>query len=351
MAEMKLQALAEAIGGQLEGDGELMIRGIASLEEAQAADVAFLANDKYERFMAETQAAAVIVGKHYAGPGPALIRCEDPYFAFQNAMVTFYGFRRHPFTGISEQASISPDADVSPEANIGPFVTVCEGATVGRGTVLYPGTFIGPRAVVGEDCILYANVSVYDECVLGDRVTIHANSSIGQDGFGYATHGAMHHKLPAVGNVILGDNVEIGACCAIDRATLGSTTLGEGTKFSNHISIGHGSKMGKHCLMVAQSGIAGSTNVGNYVVFAAQCGSVGHITIGDGAKVGAQAGVVGNVEPGQEVLGSPAFPIQLMRRIAACYPKLPDMRTSIRKLERELAQLRAQMGLAGQESD
>ncbi len=351
MAEMTLQALADAIGGQLEGDGDLMVGGVASLDEAAATDVAFLANDKYERFMAETQAAAVIVGKDYAGPGPALIRCDDAYFAFQNALVTLYGFRTHPFTGISEQASISPSATVSPEAHIGPFVTVCDGATVGKGTVLYSGTFIGPRVTVGEDCILYANVTVYDDCVLGDRVTIHANSSIGQDGFGYATHGAMHHKIPAVGNVILGDDVEIGACCAIDRATLGSTTLGDGTKFSNHISIGHGSKMGKHCLMVAQSGIAGSTTVGNYVVFAAQCGSVGHITIGDGAKVGAQSGVVGNVDPGQEVLGSPAFPIQLMRRIAACYPKLPEMRSSVRKLERELAKLRAQIGIAEQESD
>jgi UDP-3-O-[3-hydroxymyristoyl] glucosamine N-acyltransferase len=351
MAEMTLQALAEAIGGQLEGDGSKPITGIASLEDATSSEVAFLANDKYVKFMAETDAAAVIVAADYAGAGPALIRCDDPYFAFQNAMVTFYGFRTHPFTGISDQASISPEATVSSEAHIGPFVTVCEGATVGKGTVLYPGTFVGPRATVGEDCILYANVTIYDDCVLGDRVTIHANSSIGQDGFGYATHGAMHHKLPAVGNVILGNDVEIGACCAIDRATLGSTTLGDGTKFSNHISIGHGSKMGKHCLMVAQSGIAGSTNVGNYVVFAAQCGSVGHITIGDGAKVGAQAGVVGSVEPGQEVLGSPAIPIQLMRRIAACYPKLPDMRSSVRRLERELAQLRSQMGLAEQESD
>ncbi len=351
MKSISLGDLAAAIGGTLCGDASAMITGVASLEEATPADVSFLANDRYKKFMSDTNAGAVIVATGYDGPGESLIRCDDPYFAFRNALVELYGWRQHPFAGISGQAFIDPAATVSPDAHLGPFVTVSAGATVGARTVLYPGTFIGPDAVVGEDCICYANVTIYDHCVLGDRVTIHANSSIGQDGFGYSTHNAAHHKIPAVGNVILGDDVEIGACCAIDRATLGSTTLGDGTKFSNHISIGHGSKMGKHCLMVAQSGIAGSTNVGNYVVFAAQCGSVGHITIGDGAKIGAQSGVVRDVEPGTEVLGAPAYPIQDMRRIAACYPKLPEMRSTIRKLERELASLKSMMGQGRQEPD
>jgi UDP-3-O-[3-hydroxymyristoyl] glucosamine N-acyltransferase len=351
MKSILLGDLATAIGGTLTGDGAAAITGVASLEEATAHDVSFLANDRYRKFMTETDAGAVIVATDYDGPGESLIRCDDPYFAFRNALIELYGWRKHPFTGISPQAAIDPIATVSPDAHIGPFVTVSAGATVGAGTVLYSGTFIGAGAVVGEDCICHANVSIYDGCVLGDRVTIHANSSIGQDGFGYATHDAAHHKIPATGNVILGDDVEIGACCAIDRATLGATTIGAGTKFSNHISIGHGSKMGKHCLMVAQSGIAGSTNVGNYVVFAAQCGSIGHITIGDGAKVGAQSGVIGDVEAGTEVLGSPAFPIQLMRRIAATYPKLPQMRSAVRRLERDVAAMKTLMGQGEQEAD
>ena len=351
MKSITLTELALAIGGTLDGNGDIAITGSASLEEATATDVSFLANDRYRKFMTETAAGAVIVTSDYDGPGESLIRCDDPYFAFRNALVELYGWRKHPFTGISPQAAIDPAATVSPEAHIGPFVTVSAGATVGAGTVLYSGTFIGANAVVGDDCICHANVSIYDHCVLGDRVTVHANSSIGQDGFGYATHDAAHHKIPTTGNVILGDDVEIGACCAIDRATLGSTTLGAGTKLSNHISIGHGSKMGKHCLMVAQSGIAGSTTVGNYVVFAAQCGSIGHITIGDGAKVGAQSGVIGDVEPGTEVLGSPAFPIALMRRIVATYPKLPEIRSSVRRLERELAAMRQLMNPNEQEPD
>ena len=337
MAEMTLGQLAARIGVRLDdGGGDVVIHGVAPLETAGADEVAFLANDKYRRFMGRTQAAAVIVADDYDGPGERLIRCDDPYFAFREAMVTMVGFGRPAFEGIDARAAIHPEASVAANVRIGPFVTIERGAAIGEGATLYPGVYIGENAKVGRDCILHPNVAVYDHSILHDRVTVHAGSSIGQDGFGYATHDGRHEKIPAAGWAELEDDVEIGACCSIDRATMGVTRIGAGTKFSNNITIGHGAHLGKHCLLVAQSGIAGSTTVGDYSVFAAQSGAVGHITIGKGARIGAQSGVVGDVKPGEEVLGSPHFPLARARRIYATFSKLPEMRTAIKKLTRQV---------------
>lgn len=336
MADMTLGQLAERIGGRVDGGGDVVIHGVAPLETAGADEVAFLANDKYRRFMGRTQAAAVIVADDYDGPGETLIRCDDPYFAFREAMVVMYGFGRPAFEGVDARAAIHPEASVAANVRIGPFVTIERGAEIGEGSALYPGVYIGENAKVGRDCILHANVAVYDHSILHDRVTVHAGSSIGQDGFGYATHDGHHEKIPAAGWAELEDDVEIGACCSIDRATMGVTRIGAGTKFSNNITIGHGANLGKHCLLVAQSGIAGSTTVGDYSVFAAQSGAVGHITIGEGARVGAQSGVVSDIKPGEEVLGSPHFPLARARRIYATFSKLPEMRTAIKKLTRQV---------------
>ncbi len=357
MTQMKLSKLAELIGGQLEGgQGGCVVKGLASLESAQGDEVAFLANAKYERFMAETKAAAVIVSKNYAGSGPALIRCDDAYFAYRQAMVTFYGFRRPEFSGIDNRANIDATAKIAGDAKVGAFATVSAGCEVGSGTVIYPGVYVGPRCHIGSNCTIYSNVTLYDGSILHNRVTIHAGSSIGQDGFGYATHQGgdgivRHEKIPQAGWVELEDDVEIGACCAIDRATMGPTVIGAGTKFSNLIAIGHGTKMGKHCLMVAQAGIAGSTMVGNYCVFAGQAGVVGHIRIGDGVKVGAQSGVTNDVPAGQEVLGSPAMPLTEGRRVVMSMARLPQLRTAVRKLTDELHKLKKHFGGERQEGE
>jgi len=339
MSDMTLSELAERIGGRVDGDGSVTVRGMSPLESAGPDEVAFLVNEKYRRFMDQTDAIAVIVGDDYEGPGPTLLRCADPYFAFREAMVAFYGFREHPFEGIDERSAIHPEAAVAPGVRTGPFVTVERGAEIGANTVLYPGVYVGQNARIGADCVLHANVVVYDRCILGDRVTIHAAGSIGQDGFGYATHDGAHHKIPAAGIVVIGDDVEIGACCSVDRAAMGATVIGAGTKFSNNITIGHGTKLGQHCLMVAQSGIAGSTTVGDYVAFAAQSGAVGHIQIGDGVRVGAQTGVTTDVPDGEEVLGSPHFPVAHARRVYATFSKLPDLRDQLRNLLRRVVKL------------
>ncbi len=345
MPEMKLSELAALLGGELSGDGETIVRGLAAIDGAGADEVTFLANKKYEKYIETTGAAAVIVGADCPAASKPLIRCKDPYFAFREAMVAFYGFRRPHFDGIDTRANVDPTAQVGPGVRVAAFVTVAAGATVGKDTVMYPGVYVGPGCRIGEGCTLYPNVTLYDGTILGDRVTIHAGSSIGHDGFGYATYRGKHEKIPQVGWVELQDDVEIGACCTIDRATMGPTVIGAGTKFSNLVAIGHGTKMGKHCLMVAQSGIAGSVNVGNYCVFAGQAGVVGHIHIGDGVRVAAQSGVTGDVPAGQEIGGSPAMPLGQVRRAWMSVARLPEMRSALQKLVREFNLLKRRLGL------
>ncbi|MFP4054126.1 MAG: UDP-3-O-(3-hydroxymyristoyl)glucosamine N-acyltransferase, partial [Phycisphaerae bacterium] len=301
MAEMTLAQLAEHVNGTLVADGETVVHGCASLEAAGPNEVSFLANEKYVSQVPRSNAAAVIVSADYDGPGDRLIRCEDPYFAFRNAMVALAGFRQPEFDGIDERASVHPSAVLGAGVRVAGFVTIAPGARIGDGCVLYPGVYVGPGCELGADCTLYPNVTLYDGTVLGERVTIHAGSSIGHDGFGYATHQGAHHKIPQGGRVVIESDVEIGACCTIDRATMGETLIGQGTKFSNLVVIGHGTTLGKHCLVVAQTGIAGSVKVGNYCVFAGQAGLAGHIRIGDGVQIGAQAGVTNDVAPGEKV--------------------------------------------------
>lgn len=342
--DIKLSELADRLGATLVGDGEKTITGLASLEEATAEQLGFLANVRYVNQVGHSQAGAVIVGEDYQGPGENLLRCKDPYFAYREAMVLFYGFREHPFEGVAATACVDPAATLGADVRVGHGATICRGATIGEHAVVYPGVFIGPDCRIGAGCILYPNVCLYDHTRLGDRVTVHANSSIGVDGFGYATHkcddGVVRHdKIPPVGWVELEDDVEIGSCCAIERATMGPTVIGAGTKFADLVAIGHGTKLGQHCLMVSQAGIAGSTVVGNYCVFGGQAGVVGHIRIGDGVRVGAQAGVTGDVEPGLELLGSPAIPRNEAGRSYTLISRLPEMRKTMRTLTKQIEQL------------
>ncbi|MHC4294960.1 MAG: UDP-3-O-(3-hydroxymyristoyl)glucosamine N-acyltransferase [Planctomycetota bacterium] len=351
---MTLGELTAKLGGELEGDGKVRIRGVGTLETVRQDEVSFLANARYEKHMEKTDAAAVIVARDYSGPvrpGTALIRCQDAYFAFRETMVLFHGFRSPHFEGIDERANIDPSAKIADGVRVAAFATVAGGCEIGEGTVIYPGVYLGEQSRIGRECILYPNVTLYDGTILGDRVIIHAGSSIGHDGFGYATHKhadgvVRHEKIPQAGWVEIGDDVEIGACCTIDRATMGATIVGPGTKFSNLVAIGHGTQMGKHCLMVAQSGISGSVKVGNYCTFAGQCGVVGHISIGDGVRVGAKAGVTNDIEPGLEVLGSPAVPRTEAKRAIISLNQLPQLRDAMRRLTSEVQSLRRKLGLS-----
>ena len=318
------------------------IHGLDTLENADADSISFLANDKYLDAMQKTKAAAVFVKPDVEVPdGIAALRCADPYATMTAALVCLYGHRKHPQWGRSENAAIHERATIGKKANIAPFVTICENAHIGDNCTLYPGCFVGPGARIGNDCTLFANVVVYDNSKIGNRCTIHANSVIGEDGLGYAPAGEKWIKIPQVGTAIIHDDVEIGANCSIDRATLGTTEIGSGTKFSNQITVGHGCNIGEDCMFVGQVGLAGSTTVGKHVTLAGQVGTAGHLTIGDNATVGGQAGVAGNLDAGKVYLGSPAHPIQDTKRAMAAMIKLPTYVQRIRDLEKELKELRS----------
>jgi UDP-3-O-[3-hydroxymyristoyl] glucosamine N-acyltransferase len=344
---MTLSELASLLGGDLTGDGRTVVRGVGTLDSAGRDEVTFLANPRYERHVQQTKAAAVIVSRDYAGPCKSLIRCGDPYLAFREAMVAFYGFRRPWFEGIDSSAQVAEGVELGEGVRIGPHAVIAPGCRIGGGTTIYPHAYVGPNCRIGRDCTIHPNVTLYDGTILRERVTVHAGSSIGQDGFGYATHDGRHDKIPQAGWVELEDDVEIGACCAIDRATIGATIIGAGSKFSNLVAIGHGTRMGRHCLVVAQSGIAGSVKVGNHCVFAGQSGVVGHIRIGDGARIGAQAGVTNDVPAAAEYWGTPAIPLAQARRSLTSLSRLPGLRTAVRRLTKEVAALKRHLGLRG----
>ena len=338
-----LRELAEFLSSQgvrceIQGDPSRSIRGVATLEEAGSDEITFLSNRKYEKLLTTTRAGAVIVAFGQTTPeGLCALRVPDPYEANMRLMVFLHGYRQHPIRGVSPLAQLAPTALVGENARIAHHVTIADGAVIGRDAVLYPGVYVGPGCRLGDGCVLYPNVVVYDGCILGHRVTLHAGSVIGEDGLGYAPVGQKWHKIPQVGIVEIADDVEIGANCAIDRATLGRTVIGAGTKFSNLIAIGHGSKIGEDCMFVAQVGIAGSVTVGRHVTMAGKVGVAGHLTVGDNAGIAAMSGVMRDVEPNTHVLGLPATDMSEAKRIMSATFRLPELQKRVRQLEAELS--------------
>jgi UDP-3-O-[3-hydroxymyristoyl] glucosamine N-acyltransferase len=346
LSAISISALSEHIRSTglentVSGDGDITVSAVNTVEEAGPGELTFLTNPRYREVAAKSRASAMIVGpKLRSTTDITSIVCDDPYAALCVAIVKIHGHRQHPQWGISPHAWIAETARIGPNANIGPGVSIAERTVIGEGAVVYPGCYIASDVVIGDNVLLYPNVVIYDKCQLGTRVTIHAGSVIGEDGLGYAPVEDKWTKIPQVGTVEIGDDVEIGAACTIDRATVGSTRIGSGTKFSNLVAIGHGTKVGEDCLFVAQVGLAGSVNVGRHVTFAGQSGAVGHIKIGDNAKVGAQAGVTDSIPPGGSVLGAPATPISEARRHMISVRRLPEMKARLRALDAEVQRLR-----------
>lgn len=344
LAELAQFCTARGLACEVDGDCAVRVSAVATLEDAGPTDVSFLSNPKYESHLSTTQAGAVFVRPDVRPARPMnLIRTTEPYAAVTAAIVRLHGYRRHPRWGISSRAIIAPSAKIGSNANIAPGAYVDEAVQIGANATIYPGVYIACNCRIGDDVTLFPNVVIYENCVLGNRVTIHAGSVVGEDGLGYAPVGEKWVKIPQIGNAVLGDDVEIGANCTIDRATLGSTVIGGGTKFSDLIAIGHGTRIGEDCMFVAQVGIAGSVQVGRHVTMAGQAGVVGHITIGDNVTVGAKAGVTNSIEPGLTVLGQPAVPINECRRQLAVAQRLPGMKDEIRRLRRDLDKLRKQI--------
>ena len=339
MQERTLGELAEYVGGRVCGDPKVIIKSASTLGRADKGDISFLTNRKYEKQLRSTKASAVIVGRETPAASVPLLIADDPYYAFMQIMVLLHGHRKHKKTGISPKASISDSAKIGMDCHIHDFATIADDARIKDGCIIYPGAFIGQGVQVGNDSIIYPNVAVYDGCKIGNRVIINANTTIGEDGFSYATYKGIHHKIPQTGIVIVEDDVEIGACCGIERGTLNDTVIGQGSKLGDMVTVGHGSRIGSHCLLVAQVGIAGSTNIGHHCTIGGQVGIVGHINVGNNVTIAAQAGVINNIPDNQVVLGAPAIEANLGRRAYSMIQYLPDMRQNIRELQGQIKQI------------
>ena len=335
-----LKELAELVGGTLRGDGLLKITGVASLEDARGGDISFVSSPRYRKLAATTEASALVVSPQLADTvkDKPLIVAEDPYRAFAKIIAYFVPLR-HPFSGISKEAFIDPSATIADGVTIGAGVFVAAGAQIGSRTVLYPGVFVGEDVVIGEDTLIYSNVSIREGSKIGSRVVIHCNSVVGSDGFGYIPDGRKHMKIPQVGNVVIEDDVEIGACVTIDRATTGTTLIGRGTKIDNLVQIGHNVKVGHNTIIVAQNAIAGSVRVGNNVTLAGQVGIVGHIDIADGTVVGAKSLVTSAIKDGGNYTGYPAIEHKRWLRAQAIVSKLPELNERLKELEQKVKRL------------
>ena len=341
---LPLQAIAEHLGDvTLDGNPDTEIRGVAGLREAGAGQLSFLANPRDAKELAATQAAAVIVPLDAERPkgGAALLRTGRPYLAFARAL-TFLVEPRQPDAGVHEGAVVHPKARLDKGVAVLPGAYVGAGARIGAGTVLFPGAVVLDECQVGRDCRLYPGVVLHSECVLGDRVILHANVTIGADGYGFAQDGPTHVKIPQVGNVVIEDDVEVGACTCIDRAALGSTVIGRGTKIDDLVMVGHGTKVGPDSLIVAQSGLAGSAVLEERVTLGARAGVLGHLTVGAGSVVFSRAHVTKPVPPGSYVSGNPARPHAEQLRQDALLRRLQRLVDRVEDLEAQVVALKQQ---------
>lgn len=333
--------LAELVGGTLVGDASFVIEGASGLSEAGPRDISFLGNAKYAEQAATSKAGALFLPPA-AAQAPGLcknrILVEDPQWAFALVLRHAESKRPKPAPGVDERAAVDPSARLGAGVSVGAFAVVEKNAVVGDNTIIMPHAYVGENVRVGRDCKLYPRVVVREDCVLGDRVILQPGVVIGGDGYGFSPDkktGALR-KIPQLGNVVLQDDVEVQANTTIDRGTVGSTVIGANTKIDNLVQIGHNCQIGKSCLLVSQTGIAGSTTLGNGVITAGQAGLVGHIKIGDRAIIGAQTGVMGDVEPGKVLFGSPARPHRESLKLQALYGRLPELFDAVKQIKTKL---------------
>ncbi len=342
MVTRTLSELAAELGGEVIGDGSIVIRGVAGIREAMPGDLTFLANSRYDAHLGETRASAVICARDRREAGLPLLVVDNPYLAFQRAVRIFRPDQHRPGPGMHPTAVVAAEAELGRDVSIGPYCVVESGARIGDRVVLMSGTYVGHRAVVGDDSYFYPRVVVREECVVGARCILHPGVVIGSDGFGFAFDAGRYHKVPQVGNVVVGDDVEIGANTTIDRATTHSTKIGDGSKIDNLVQIGHNVVVGRHCIIVAQVGVSGSTELEDYVTLGGQAGLVGHIRVGKGAMVGAQSGVTKSVPAETVVTGYPATQHTIWKRLQALIHRLPDLFQRARDLEERVSELERQ---------
>jgi UDP-3-O-[3-hydroxymyristoyl] glucosamine N-acyltransferase len=321
MPAVSIGEIVDLVGGEFGGDRDEMIASVAPLAGAGTGQLSFLSNRKYAGELAMTKAAAILVPKNVKGADPRWIRVDDPYFAFAKIMTRWFSNRPVP-KGISPKAVVAESARLGENVALGHFAIIGENVVVGNNVTIFHGVSIEAGSTIGDDCIIYPNVVIYDGTRIGNRCIIHSGVVLGSDGYGFATHAGKHHKIPQIGIVRIEDDVEIGAGTTIDRAALGETVIGEGTKIDNLVQIGHNVKVGKHCLLVSQVGIAGSTELGDYVAVAGQSGFSGHLKIGHRVQVAAKSAVLADVPDDTKVMGSPAVPFTEFARRHAALKKL-----------------------------
>lgn len=330
--------IALIIGGKVEGNADTTVASFGKIEEATAGQLAFLANPKYEEYLYSTNASIVIVNDTLEIKQPVtatLIKVPDAYTSFAVLLDKYQQIQQQQLSGIQQPVYIHATAKTGSNVFIGAFAYLGENVIIADGVKIYPNCFIGNNVTIGENAVIHPGVKIYHNCVIGKNVVIHAGTVVGSDGFGFApqTDGTFK-KIPQIGNVIIEDDVEIGANTTIDRATMGSTLIKAGAKLDNLLQIGHNAEVGNNTIIAAQSGISGSTKIGNNVMIGGQAGVVGHITLGDGAKVNAQSGVSKSVAAGKVVTGSPAHDYTAALRSQAAARKLPNLEKRINELEK-----------------
>jgi len=336
-------AIAEQLGGEVVGDGEVLLTGFASAERARPGDLTFAEKDSYFAAADASAASAILVTGAFTSATKVLIRSPNARIAAAKALALFFPPETVP-PGIDPGARVAPSARIDATAHVGPGCVISAGVTIGARSVLAGGNHLGRDCRVGDDVHLHPNVVLYPRTQVGDRVAIHAGTVIGSDGYGYVFDRDRHRKMPQVGNVVIHDDVEIGANTAIDRGALGSTVIGEGTKIDNLVHVAHNVVIGRHCLIMGQVGFAGSTELGDYGVIASQSGISGHLKLGRQVTVGGQSGVMRDVPDGTMVLGLPAVPDQQAKRQWVSIQRLPDMTLRLRELEKQVAALSARLG-------
>ena len=342
---MKLGKLTERLGGDLTGSDGLEIHGVATLDEAGESDVSFLTDIRYVSQVSRSGAGAILVGRDFNGDSPAaLVRVDDVAAALDNVLVWFAPKADEPEVGIHPTALVNSNCRIGREVAIGAYVQIGENTEIGDGSVMGVGSVIGRDVRIGKNCWLAANVVVQQRCVLGNRVILHAHCAIGFDGFGYRMVEGQHRKIPHIGTVEIGDDVEIGANSCVDRAKFGKTVVGRGTKIDNLVQIGHNTRIGEHCLVASQTGISGSCELGRYVILGGQCGLGDHLKLGDGVTAGGRTGITKNIPAGQKIAGFPARDFRQYCHDLAQVKK-------IARLEKEIQELREQIDQHGQTKD
>jgi UDP-3-O-[3-hydroxymyristoyl] glucosamine N-acyltransferase len=340
--ELRLKDIARILDGTIDGDEDTVISNISGIEDAKEGDITFVANPKYIKYVETTNASAIVCSPGISSESKNLLKVKNPYLAYAKA-ITFLNPPREETGTVDERAFIGKDVKLGENVTIYPFSFIGDGSTIGDNTTIYPNCFLGRKVKIGSNTFLHPNVTIREECIVGNNVIINSGAIIGSDGFGFAPDGAKKFKIPQLGIVQIDDDVEIGACTAIDRATMGKTWIKRGAKLDNLIQVAHNCTIGEDSIIIAHTGISGSTHIGDRVTMAGQSATAGHVKIGNDVTVGARGGVAVDVPPGQTVSGAPHMPHRDWLRSTLIFRKLPEMNQTIKELKKKITELESKI--------